>query len=364
MPRDQTVLDHLLVACSLAGDLECTRTTWIRFDSLVRATPHPGAEAAHMHREFAVAFAPPTADVVKSFADVDFVFEPQLIQGAFEARPEARKDFDALLTTLIGTSRGQRRSALGLFRIFDQFLRGQWSMIDSIIPVWARLGLPARGAALGWVRYRVIAEATGAMVPSATTADSARALVAQGDESAKTAGLWVAGLNGLLRGDSTAVREAMAALRADTSARASYVMRSLRGLSLGFGGNHAAAAESLYAIEGPDRGVPGRDEAASPLDRLIAARWLEDAHKPAMADSLLVFTNSSYFTRTSPPPYACILMLAQLERSRIAETLGRNKEAVRYAQRFVAMYDMPPPAHRPLVAEARERVARLTKTER
>ena len=157
----------------------------------------------------------------------------------------------------------------------------------------------------------------------------------------------------------------MATLRADTSAHASYALRSLRGLALGLGGNHVAAAESLYAIEGPDLDVPGRDAAAaSPLDRLMGARWLEDAHKPAMADSLLVFTNSYYFTAEVFRTYQSTLMLAQLERSRIAETLGHNRDAIRYAQRFVAMYDMPPAAHRPLVAEAKERIARLSKTER
>ena len=54
---------------------------------------------------------------------------------------------------------------------------------------------------------------------------------------------------------------------------------------------------------------------------------------------------------------------AQLVRSRIAEGRGDTTAAIQFARIFLNNFDLAPPAQKPLLDEARSRIARLTPRE-
>jgi hypothetical protein len=94
-------------------------------------------------------------------------------------------------------------------------------------------------------------------------------------------------------------------------------------------------------------------------DRLLAAQWLTDHKRYAEADSLLYFTRGFTFGLQGEAGEA-IFAPAQLIRSRIAEGMGNNAAAVRFAQIFLDSFDKAPASQKPLVDEAKNRIARLS----
>ena len=96
----------------------------------------------------------------------------------------------------------------------------------------------------------------------------------------------------------------------------------------------------------------------SAADRLLGARWLADEKHYAPADSLLRFTRGGIITGTAEAAWP-IFAAAQLLRSEIAEAMGNREDAIAFASIFLASYDLAPPAHKPLLDEARQRITRL-----
>lgn len=198
------------------------------------------------------------------------------------------------------------------------------------------------------------------MKPDPRTADIALSLAGRANlaPTFRTEAIWIAGLSALLRGDSALLRRQLQALAADTAVRASIATRSLRGIALGRSGRRAAAAESLLVLERRHGENLPKVWGAFSADRILAAQWLADEQRYAAADSLLRFTRG-YATASHAEAAAPVFASAQLLRSRIAEGLGNGAEAVRFAKIFLANFDLAPASQKPLLDEARSRVARL-----
>jgi len=205
-----------------------------------------------------------------------------------------------------------------------------------------------------------IAELQGAVPPSPKTVEAIRrriddpALMPSERAEAK----WLLGAAALVRGDSTTLRSQLASLANDTTSDARIAGRSLRALDRGLHGDRATAAESLLVLERMHGEFSAKVWGAFSADRLFAAQWLTELGKPVPADSLLEFTRG-YIIRIVAQAAWPVFAAAQLQRSRIAEAMGRRDEAVRYATIFVRAYDLAPAAHKAQLDEARLRIARL-----
>ena len=98
------------------------------------------------------------------------------------------------------------------------------------------------------------------------------------------------------------------------------------------------------------------------MDRLAAARWLVARGDAAAAAPLLTWHQAVLFPMQQTRQANVIVEpLAYLEQARVAEALGRTELARTYYQRFLWRYDAPVAAHRHLVQEARDAVARLAR---
>jgi hypothetical protein len=95
------------------------------------------------------------------------------------------------------------------------------------------------------------------------------------------------------------------------------------------------------------------------VDRLAAARWLQELGQPGEAAGLLTWFEAVLVPmRETRQANAAVEALAYLERARVADALGRNDIARDYYQRFLVRYDAPTALHRHLVDEAAHAVAR------
>jgi len=369
MPADLTTADHMVYACMTAGELRCARDALAHFDSLVRADPAAAKTEVGEQRLMTLALQPATR------ARRDSIWGAALRDSALQGlAPAGIVDFapplvgnPEYLSQLEGMSAALAALPLDpgfhrLFRVaglFARAVRGDWTALDSAdvqMVAGAVLYFP-KSEALG---ARVLAEIQGAIPPSAATAAAASARI---DDATllpreRIEARWQVAINAMLRGDSAMLRTQLAALAKDTLAEARIASRSLRALGVGRAGKTAAAAESLLVLERQHGEYAPKVWGAFAADRLLAAQWLTDRGKPAPADSLLEFTRGYVIgpqLRATWPVFAA----AQLQRSRIAEALGRREDAVFYATLFTHVYDLAPPAQRAGLDEAKQRIERL-----
>jgi TolB-like protein len=175
---------------------------------------------------------------------------------------------------------------------------------------------------------------------------------------------WLDGLVAMTREDRAGLAAARAAVRSagDTLVRP-LGRTDLRPFELALRGDRRRAADSLASLEwsAADRNSWGWWMVAQPLqrgvDRLAAAGWLLEAGDTAQAVRLL-----AYHTAVSPPFGEKLILrpFVSLQLARIEDARGRVDEARRLYQEFLIWYDMPAPAHRHLVEEARSALARLS----
>jgi hypothetical protein len=95
-----------------------------------------------------------------------------------------------------------------------------------------------------------------------------------------------------------------------------------------------------------------------PIHRLAAAEWLLASGDTTQAARLLTWIDGDFavaLDATGP-----IRALVELERGRIDEARGRVQLARAHYRQFLIRYDMPVPAHRHLVEEARAAIGRLS----
>jgi TolB-like protein len=373
MPADLTAANHLVIVCILAGDLPGARDAFTRFDSLVRADPAVAKPEIMAQRMLALVLEPTTRarlDSILLAAVRDSAlatitpssvvyFAPALVE-----HPEFLSNMEMINSRVIAAPAApaivRRTFQTGTF--LTRATRGDWAALDSADIVLASGPLfPGPSfSRMEVLRARVLAELQGAVVASKTTGEALARRIADGnlrrDELVELQ--WESSVNALLRGDSSALRNQLAVLAKDTSVTARVAVRSMRALEMGLGGKRAVAAESLLVLE-RDQGENGvKVWGAFAGDRLLGAQWLTELGKPAQADSLLEFTRGFLIGPTLEVAWP-VFGAAQLQRSRIAEALGRRDDAIRFATIFTRAYDLDPAAHKAQMDEARRRIERL-----
>jgi hypothetical protein len=369
MPGDMEAANHLAYACVTADD-PCVASAAAHLDSLVRADSAPSIVGRLSQRMLLLLQAPGRKGLVDSLISVgrrDSIYPVgmnawrMMFIPAAARQPELIAAWDRINRAAESVSDPLFGDVAGYFLLLDRAMRGDWSGIDSAALVRPHLRTPEPVfSRLAPMRMRALGELQGMITPDERTATGALGLATAktADRNMLVEGTWIAGLNAMLRGDSTAYRRHLSTLAADTFPTSHIATRSLRAIAAGRGGSHAAAAESLLVLERTHGENAPKVWGAFAADRLLAAQWLSDEKRYEAADSLLRFTQAFAITGTSEAAQA-IFAPAYLQRSRIAEGLGNTEAAVRFATVFLAAFDKAPASQKPLLDEARNRIARL-----
>jgi hypothetical protein len=238
--------------------------------------------------------------------------------------------------------------------------RGAWdSSLVALDGYVARVSEP--NAVLYPYRMAVVGAWLGAIDPSiavqrrvAAVRDSANLSPANRAEVA-----WLDGILAVTSGDATSLATARRALRGGDSLSAPMLDRSLAAFVDALAGDRRRAADSLVALEhdraerGLSRGASDSHPFLTAVDRLAAARWLQEIGRPGEAAGLLTWFEAVLVPmRETRQANAAVEGLAYLERARVARALGRNDVAREYYQRFLVRYDAPTARHRHLLDEA------------
>jgi len=373
MPQDISAADHVLWACIGIGDIECARQAFVRYDSLVRADSAPPMLTVGTHRMLLHGLMPSrpalTDSLLRAGARDSLVIPPLGIvrHAVLVASPDDSglvREWDRL--AVLGERTVTRMPGIGdvlhFILLHDRVARGDVSEIDRL----SRLRVPAGGTPTASLRARAITDLLRMTTPDSATAQAAAQIAARPElsRSSRMDAQWLAGFNALLRGDSVAFERQLVALSRDSSVHARIASRSLRAIRQGNqGGQHrAAAAESLLVLERAHGENAPKVWSAFAVDRLLAAQWLAEGQRYAPADSLLRFV-SAFTTGATAEVASVVSVPSLLVKSRIHEGLGNNDLAVRHAKAFLMAFDKAPPSQKPLLDEARARIARLGRVE-
>jgi TolB-like protein len=173
--------------------------------------------------------------------------------------------------------------------------------------------------------------------------------------------LWLDGLLGITAGDSSRMKLAQRALLADTSAMARRSAGSLGGLWLART-SLEIGADSLQAVSERAMREGGILLSAAAVDRLVVARGLRKRGTPTEAERYLMWPDASVNAVRSFTVKFALAPLVHYERGIALHEAG-NPRAAFHLQRFVDAYDEPPPSHRGLVSDARQRLSQLRATD-
>ena len=312
------------------------------------APPPPASEGEAAGREFATIFAGDPSMV----QFVGLSMTPAIPASyRLEVLEDQRKKGVYSGEILAGTSfgEGHLRIAMGDWAEGLQALR----RVEPLsLPMTLRASA-SRLAALGaWL---------GAVAPS--TADSAlqrlRALPGSASGFADRAEqLWIDGLLGVLLDQPDRTRSALATLRADTSLVLRQVARSLEALRMDRAGI-AGAADSAMAVSDEVMRDGGFLMSVEAVNRLIAARALVRRGQPERAERYLRWTDAGSNNPRTYSAIAGISFLTAYERGKALDAAGRGDAAAYQFRKFLTNYTSPPEAHRALVEDATQRLARI-----
>ena len=370
VPSDANAVSHLTDLCMVVADLPCLKSAEARFDSLIRADPT--IDAAHRGvrdlAKFTLADSRDrlvdqlvddyTADSVSAIFPLAY---PRKYGLLLTRRPNLPADFNRLAERAAMKADRAFPGANALARLRFRIWRGDVGQLDSLIR-GIEQGIPRAYRELALqplYPQAVLLELQALRDPSPNTGRVALARIRNGPTKPAVVveSRWIATVNAILRGDSAAVSEQLAELQRDTSAIFRIASRSVRGLRLGLAGDTAAAAESLLVLERAHGDSMPKVWAAFAANRLMAAKWLTDLGRYAEADSLLQFSQG--FVTHAAVAAELIAGPNYLQRSRIAEGLGDRERAAELARIFLAAYDLPSPAAKLWVDEARDRLSRF-----
>ena len=370
MPSDVLAVQHLGAACIAVGDRLCLQEALARMDSLVSADPVPPPEPRTWVKEFKYLAhrVSPTSAESAAFVAIRDTIVPGMGNLPFTGallleQPDGLIEQDRVYERLVG------RPGMSMVRPIPSYTaigRGDPAGVDSFRALVPEMP-PQIRAQLQPERFidraRILFELQELTELSPTTAQEALALAARPGATAgeRIESHWIAGASALWRGDSALLRAQLTELARDTSVRARTAVRSLHALALGRRGNRGAAAESLLVIEREhgERRSSMVVWAAYAADRILGAGWLSEARRYAPADSLLRYTRGLPVSYESGDVGQATFGAAQLLRSRIAEGMGRNEDAIAFAKIFLAAFDRAPPRAQAMRDEAYERIRRL-----
>lgn len=172
---------------------------------------------------------------------------------------------------------------------------------------------------------------------------------------------WIDGLSAVARHDRPSLVAARATLQQTDTATAALLDRSLRAFELDMSGARGRAGRALATLEWQRPDLHDNGYGAHPylagLDHLAAARWLLAEGDTVQAAMLLVWHEAllPFLVQAASE----LGGLTYLERARIDDAQHHVDLAQREYENFLRGYDMPIPAHRHLVEEARAALARL-----
>jgi hypothetical protein len=175
---------------------------------------------------------------------------------------------------------------------------------------------------------------------------------------------WLDGVLAAGRRNAGELAQARARLRASGGRGTESLDRSLGAFDAALRGDIRQAGEAMADLEWEQAALAAPDFAdhplVMPLNRLAGARWLAATGDADESLRLLRWVDGPYLIHPSTIYGLMLLGLADLERGRIEERLGRAELAASYYERFLRRYDRPVILHLPLVEEARNRLRKLT----
>ncbi|MEP7325526.1 MAG: serine/threonine-protein kinase [Gemmatimonadota bacterium] len=218
-------------------------------------------------------------------------------------------------------------------------------------------------------RYRsvVLGVWLGALPPKDATnrRKSAVQAVERLEPEARTDLAWVDGILAASQGDRAALKVSQKALRQMGDDDAAVLEQSLSAFDLALGGNRPGAAAILVELErtlaeqSMHDGTVLRHPLLAAVDRLAIAEWSLGVEVPADAARLLTWEDGPA-SQSLPREAMMVAPLAFYQLARIEEARGNNQLAQEDYRQFLRRYDLPAPALRHLVTEARAAVARLS----
>jgi hypothetical protein len=243
--------------------------------------------------------------------------------------------------------------------------RGSW---DSALVVMDQyVGGPGESDSLARLsRYRLatIGAWVGALpAPEAVTRrDDARRVVPGLGASARAELALVDGILAVTQRDRPALADARRAAQASGDSNTAVLDQALAAFDRFLAGDTRQAGKALAAIEwqqADDYYPHDFSRVLMPVSRLAASEWLLASGDTATSARLLTWVEAD-IPRYSNVGTALLEGLAELQRARIEDAQGHQALAQAHYRRFLTRYDMPVPAHRHLVAEASEALARLS----
>ncbi|MES2523243.1 MAG: serine/threonine-protein kinase [Gemmatimonadota bacterium] len=263
-----------------------------------------------------------------------------------------------------GIHAGAMEKATGLGEGALLAARGNWAAAmeaaqrtdDSALPVTVRMAA-ARIAALGaWL------QAVDVSAADRVVRDARASMLAIADRRDRAELLWLDGTMGIVLGDEQRVRAAVSALAEDTLLLNRHTGRSLTGLWL-HRSDPDAAGDSLRAVTDDVMRTGQYVVAAEALNRLVIARLLRKRDQPSKVERYLMWPDGGM---NSPAAFSVSMAVGPVtayERASAAEAAGDRAAAIRHYRTFVERYDQPPPAHRAMVDDGKQRLAALLRTD-
>jgi serine/threonine protein kinase/tetratricopeptide (TPR) repeat protein len=248
---------------------------------------------------------------------------------------------------LAWAARGSWDSALV---VLDQYVGGPGES-DSLA-LLSRYRLATIGA---WVGALPVADAV-------TRRDDARRVVPGLGSSARAELALVDGILAVTQRDRRALADARRAAQASGDSITGDLDQALAAFDRFLAGETRQAGKALAAIEwrrAEDYYPYDFSRVLMPVSRLAASEWLLASGDTATSARLLTWIEAD-INRPSGVGTYLLEGLAELARARIEDALGHSALAQAHYRQFLTRYDMPIPAHRHLVEEATDALARLS----
>ena len=238
--------------------------------------------------------------------------------------------------------------------------RGAWDSALVAMDRAVRIGATPQAGMIGY-RLAAIGAWLGAIQPSVAATWRARAEGVPDRlrpiDHAELA--WLDGLMASVRRDSVALAAAREALRRTLAPDAALLDSSLSAYARELTGDRKSALALLLELERDRYRVSNIHPYLAGVNRLTASRWLAATDDMAAAASLLTWHEAiGYRMPQVVHSNAVLAPIANLERARLLDALGQHEAARAHYARFLAAYDSPVPALRPLVGKARSMLAR------
>jgi len=242
--------------------------------------------------------------------------------------------------------------------------RGQWDSATANMDRFVAMGRSPYAPIIAY-SLAVIGVSQGMVAPAAATLRRARAFAAVAsipaeDRPVRLAYLyWLDGTVAFRRHDATALADIRDALLALHLPEATWNARSLDEFARALGGQRAEAGRRLAALEweGADRASLDIQRYDMAISRLTAATWLVESGNDAEAARLLTFLDGKGGLHVAGT--YVMASFAYLALARIEERRGHATAAREDYRQFLRRLDVPMPAQRHLVEEAKLSVARL-----